>query len=841
MRRKPTSLIAVLPALVAGGLYAQDTPSDDATIPVAPVRAEAEAVPAVQLDEMMVTAQKRVESLQATPISIEAFSKDTIEVRGIEGLEDLSGNVPNLTIEPFPTHNATLRLFIRGVGINDAQLTQDAAVGVYLDGVYIARSVGLALDIAELERIEVLRGPQGTLYGRNTTGGAVNLITRRPQPGAFDMSHKLSLGNRGYALGRSMFNLPVGDDLALKLSLLGSRKDGYVDNTGPGPDFGDRDEAALRLDARWLPLDSLTVDYAFEFADMNYVNYMFQATQRPTVNKGQGETFKDYAESQTVYSEERLRALAASAPMETSGTRIKGHTLTLTAPLGEHELKYVGGYRDLRDAEYADLGGGAGSTTYRLDSHAYDGPAADAAHGGPTPLVVPTVTQSQWSHELQLSGRLFGGAVEYVAGLFHFTEEGVEDRHHLNHQVSTALSLNEVDELSASFPFELDTVFGPLGIDNLNELDQVRLVNFVDFWWSIDNSAKAAFVQATWTPDWLDERLHLTAGFRHSDDKRAAVKYRTSDNYLEFSANGTGISPPQPISSGEVFNFVPASRRFKDDSWSFVAAFDLSERASVYLKSSEAYKSGGFNVRDPNVSGATSPQYGFGFTEGFAPEYVHAYEAGLKSEWFGRRLRVNASVFDADYTDMQINFLIPGTISDTKVRNAGKARMRGLELETTAALARGLTLLADYAWLDAEVLEARNIVTGENEAHLYPFTSAPRHSYVAAVDWTFLERGWGALRANLSRHYTAERQGIVIAEERRGLTRIDAYGLWSARLSAVGLRFGERGSLDLALWGKNLADKVYPLIAIDNVPQANRAVVWGEPRSFGLDLIYRYH
>ena len=124
---------------------------------------------------------------------------------------DLGSQVPGLTLEPFPTHNATLRLFIRGVGINDAQLTQDPAVGVYVDGVYVARSVGLALDVADLERIEVLRGPQGTLYGRNTTGGAVNLITRKPHFDGFAMSHALTGGDRNRLSARSSFNLPAGD------------------------------------------------------------------------------------------------------------------------------------------------------------------------------------------------------------------------------------------------------------------------------------------------------------------------------------------------------------------------------------------------------------------------------------------------------------------------------------------------------------------------------------------------------------------------------------------------------------------------------------------------------
>ncbi|MFP5304632.1 MAG: TonB-dependent receptor domain-containing protein, partial [Gammaproteobacteria bacterium] len=368
--------------------------------------------------------------------------------------------------------------------------------------------------------------------------------------------------------------------------------------------------------------------------------------------------------------------------------------------------------------------------------------------------------------------------------------------------------------------------------------EQLRLVNFVDLDWTIDNQAAAFFGQTTWTPPALDERLHLTVGYRHSEDDRAAVKFRISDTYVEVQANGRGAAAP--LQRGEMFDDSPASQRFDDDSFSFVAAFDFAEGIDLYAKAVEAYKSGGFNVRDPNVSGATAdPRYGIGFTDGFAPEYVQAFEAGIKSEWLDRRVRVNADAFYSDYEDMQINFLIPGTISDTKTINAGKARMRGFELDGTALITDSLLLSADYAYLDAEVLEVID-PSGNNVADLYPFTSAPRHSGVVALDWTPLRRGWGELRAYVSYAYTAERQGIVITEERRGLTSIPAYGLWNARISAGKLRIGESALLDVALWGRNLADKVYPLIAIDNVPQSDRAVVWGEPRSVGLEVIYRY-
>ncbi len=779
------------------------------------------------LEEIVVTAQKRSESLQDTPISIQAFGADLLAQRGIDSLDDLLSNVPNLTIETFPTHNATLRIYIRGVGVHDAQLTQDPAVGIYIDGVYVARSVGLALDVADLERIEVLRGPQGTLYGRNTTGGTINLITRRPHADSFSMQHRLGLSDRKGVLARSSINLPLGDRLAVKFAALGSRRDGYVENTGPGHDFGDRAETALRFDLRWGRPGELLADYGFEWSDMDYTNQLFQATALPETDKGTGEFIKPAAVARTTYSTRRLDALATGAPMEESGSRIEGHTLTLALPFGQQELKYIAGYRSLLDREYADLGGGAGSTEFRLDSHVYDGPAADAANGGPTPLVIPTVTQSQWSHELQLSGDVWNGGLRYVAGLYYFRETGVEDRHRLNHQFSAGLAPEQINQFGLS--------------DVLATTNNARLVQFVDFWWSIENTALAAFGQATWTPRVLDSRLHLTLGYRHSEDERAAVKFRITDTYLELLEPG-GQGTASLFSSAEMFDYVPASRKFSDDSVSTIVAFDLSESVNLYAKSVEAYKSGGFNVRDPHISGdsAGAEDYGFGFVDGFDSEQVQSYELGLKSEWLDRRLRINADVFSTEYRDMQINFLLPATIADTKTRNAGKARMRGLEIDTTWLIAPNLTLLADYAYLDAKVQEVIDEVSGENVARFYPFPSAPPQSWVAAIDWQFLQRDWGQLRAYLSYNYTGERIGVVITEERRGLNTIPAYGLINTRLTLSGLRLAG-GELELALWGRNLSDKVYPIMAIDNTPQTDRGVVWGEPLNVGLDMVYRFN
>ncbi|HVT34141.1 MAG TPA: TonB-dependent receptor, partial [Nevskiaceae bacterium] len=366
------------------------------------------------------------------------------------------------------------------------------------------------------------------------------------------------------------------------------------------------------------------------------------------------------------------------------------------------------------------------------------------------------------------------------------------------------------------------------------------------YFYQIHNTADAVFGQFTWSPEYFARRLHLTAGLRQSWDHRQAIKDYAALEYLEGQAAGQPLAAiPLPATQGnDTFNDVHADKRYSDLSPSLNLQYDFTRSATGYFSVARAYKSGGFNLRDPQISGASGKasdgvNYGFGFVDGFKPERVLSYELGLKSEWFGRRLRVNGDVFDSEYRDMQTNFLISGTISDTKSRNAGRARMRGVELDTTWAAAQGLVLAFDYAYLNTRTLEVIDL-NGKNLAGLYPFVSAPPQSYVGSIDWTFLEGGWGSLRAYASYNWTGHREGLVVTEPRRGKTATQGYGLFNARIVAGGVHVGAHGSLDLALWGKNLADVEYPSTAIDNLPQADRAVIWGEPRSFGLDAVYRW-
>lgn len=335
------------------------------------------------LEEVMVTAQKKAESLQDTPIAIAAFNEDALETIRVTDVVDLRGNAPSLNISYFAADRAAPLLFIRGMGSIDVQTTKDSAVGLYLDGVSLGRVSGLATDIADLERIEVLRGPQGTLYGRNTTGGAINFITRKPDE-ELGVKLQVSAGNYDFIEARAMVNVPITDSLFIKGSYMASERDGWVENLSSEPnqaDYFEDDKDAGNIAVRWLPGDNFTIDYAYDFSNMDYGNAFYQITNGESV-KRQDETDQQFG-------------------LSPSESEVSGHNLTMAWELGSVTLKSITGYRELDN-----------SLAQNYIANFYQENQVD---------------QEQFSQEFQAIGNI-GNRFEYVAGLYYYDEESTEDQ-----------------------------------------------------------------------------------------------------------------------------------------------------------------------------------------------------------------------------------------------------------------------------------------------------------------------------------------------------------------------------------------------------------------------------
>ena len=232
--------------------------------------AAAQTPPSPILEEIIITARKRPEPLQQMPMSVLGLDKTEIAFARINNVDALQGRIPNLQILPHPNAASTLRVFMRGIGNNDEQVLQDPAVAIYLDGIYLPRNQGLSAELPTLERVEVLRGPQGTLYGRNASGGAINFVTRQPNLEAVEFSQRLTLGQRSLFESASAINIPLSRRIAARLSYTTVEQDGFVENAGLGTNrFGDHDRTNWRADLKWLVNDALGVRVTADHASLD--------------------------------------------------------------------------------------------------------------------------------------------------------------------------------------------------------------------------------------------------------------------------------------------------------------------------------------------------------------------------------------------------------------------------------------------------------------------------------------------------------------------------------------------------------------------------------------------
>ena len=729
-------------------------------LPCATTLSAAEAA-GIALEEVIVTAQKREESLQDTPISITAFNQEALTQQGISSVDDLQGKVPSLNMTPFPTQNTSVRMFIRGVGAADIQVTQDPAVGLYIDQVYIGRATGLAIEVADLAQIEVLRGPQGTLFGRNSIGGAINMTTIAPQTGILDFKQELGVGRRDLFRSKTSANIPITDDLALRAVYLHKEQDGYIDNYGPGRDFLDGKDEGGKLDFLWEPNDAWSLRYTFDYSRSEFVSPTFQA-----IEPGPASELLEVP-----VSSGRLNGQATQDKMRPSDTSIDGHALTITREWDQVTLKSITAYREMDYWEFANLESGSPSDLLFLNGNGSLQLAGERNH----------LDQDQLSQEFQLLGD-FNDSLDYVVGLYYFHEEATRDA------------------------AQRSRVIVP-------QPDQIT--NF-----DIENDSWAVFAQTNWTPDILDSRLTLTAGIRYTEDDR--------------EAGAVYVFDPDPQSRS--FTSDP-DNDFDNTSYTLVASFAVTDDINTYAKLATGYKSGGYNIRASNEAS---------YTQGFDEEEITTWELGIKSELWDRRLRLNAAAYYSEYDDIQLNLAdlsTPADVRDTNVFNAGEGEISGAELDMTVLLTEGLTATVAYAYQDADFTDVQAPGDPDIDEDDFVFSNSPDHQYTVALNY-FYPFSFGNLDASINYNWVDDRYDTQkAAEADSGQSTIDSYGLWGAYLGISDIQLGAAGSLTVSVWGRNLDDEEYFTSAPTILQPAGayeKAVTWGEPRSYGIDLIYNF-
>ncbi|WP_397606043.1 TonB-dependent receptor [Sphingorhabdus sp.] len=455
------------------------------------------------LEQIVVTAQKRETDLQATPIAISVLSDDALANRRVTSLVDLAdGSIPSLRVGQFARRNSALVVCIRGIcpASDTNQPSRDATAGIYVDGVYLGRPQGLAAALFDVERIEVLKGPQGTLFGRNAIGGALNIVTREPSD---EFSFRATAGARnldGYS-GEVHANIPGSDGLAVKIDGLVQRRDGQVSGTADGqPGFNFYDRRGFAIRALWKATETLTLDFAFDIA--------------------RDETTPSY-----------LQLLAVPTPTSVAPIVTVGRKRLSKADIIVSQQPSVGnqtGVRFTMKWNPFDIGEFRSITAYRrIDQGQYDnsaGPTAGVfrANANFARYSIARSDQDQISQELQFVGKV--GRLNFATGLYYFKENASDDAWAVN-----TLTWNA----------------NGTGYTRLPSLAAGAENPFPDRASAAKAKSLAAYGQFTWNPPIFEDRISLTGGLRYTSDKRSGglLKVNGRDDFASFTFSSNRVDP----------------------------------------------------------------------------------------------------------------------------------------------------------------------------------------------------------------------------------------------------------------------------------------------------------
>ena len=548
------------------------------------------------LGDIVVTARRSSESLQSVPVAVTALGSDFIERQNIASAADVPKFAPNLTVEQQPSSLSAATVFIRGIGNNEPSAVSEQGVGIYLDGVYLARAAGAVFDLIELERIEVLRGPQGTLFGRNTIGGALQLVSKKPA-NSFGVTAKAGYGRfaEWYARGRVDTGYLVGDSIKAAISAQHRQSDGYVDNTltpsSQDPGSLNADSLAVAVEGDFGPL---TANYNFDFDDRRGTPAFFQIVAATPLAQSY------YSLSPTLGGDPFLVSPVRQGTVQQAGftdrdgdfrygshSRVQGHALTLAYETSPGlTIKSITGYRKFFQDTILNLSGNG----------VLKGKVIDFA--SPTLVSVQTVVpytgnnapqkQHQFSQELQALGKI--GDVSYLLGGYYFHEKSSENNRQALTIVLPVAFLGPALQ-GLGFPAATATALGA-GVPALNP--GLATVGFnvapVQAFGGTSRS-EAIFGQASWKPASLDDKLELTLGGRYTKDKKTI--------FLAGDVN--------PVQRGE--------KKFDNFSYLASVSYKPVEDVMLYGRVSTGYRSGGINPRASVINS-------------FDPEKARAYRLG---------------------------------------------------------------------------------------------------------------------------------------------------------------------------------------------------------------------
>ena len=763
---------------------------------IAALSAQVAAQSAV-LEEIVVTAQKRAENLQEVPVSVTAFSAANLESRSMFNLGNLSSFTPNVDINHGKGDGGSTNaaVFIRGVGQNDFIFPTDPGVGIYLDGVYIARSIGGMLDLADVERIEVLRGPQGTLYGKNTIGGAINVVTSRPS-GETSGRVKVTFGERDRQDLEANLSLPLIDNkLYAKLALASKNQDGFSERVSSNLDLGDTNVDAARLGLNWILSEDVSL-------------YLSADASRIRQNGAPGTLLETFDAPGGLYG--LYNGLAAP---------FVGAQLGLP-PGSLFDDRWVTGDTDKSNGtgpteDENDTWGVIATLDWEINENvsfksitAYREMEATIRTDidySPFPIIHTDEEQDQeqFSQEFQLSGD--SGKLHWLVGAYYLTED-ISD---LNTTLLASGIFDTLNVLPAAVVPLVPGVVCPAappapcagGAGNpLNAALDLDVRPYT----SLDTTNWATFVHLSYA---LTEQLSLTLGGRYS--------YEEKEYFIDsVFPNSGNIATPPTKDTQDWSKFTPK----------IGVDFQVNEDLMVYGSITQGQKSGGWNPRP--LQPAEFKRYD--------QEELTAYEIGLKSKLLDGRMTLNIAAFYSEYEDLQ---LFANTINPTNgsllltVDNAGDVDLYGFEIEIVARPTANLDINFGAGYLENEY-QSLSPNTGYSENNELP--QAPKWTLNGGAQYRFdLDEALGSITVRgdvsyRSKTYNDPQNTKAIVQS--------GYGVVNARISWI----SPAETWQSSLFVTNLNDKEY-FTSAESIPAFGiRNAVYGRPREWGVSLSYHF-
>ena len=691
------------------------------------------------IQEIMVTAQKRAQPLQEVPIAVTALTAQDIQNRELDDVSDLSGLAPNLMVSKTPGNSTASQIAIRGGVTTNPALFWDTAVGIYVDGVYIGKTQGSIFKLLDLERIEALRGPQGTLYGRNTLAGAINFVTRKPL-GEFSAEATVGIGTDSERILKASIDLPASGALKLGVGLRQEKRDGWV-KTKAGSSVSDlngADETSFRLAASLAASKDLSIDYRFDHSKVD------QSPTHSQLVRSDLPFLKDF-----VFTTRQKTAAVDGELFEIA--KIQGHTVSADLAFGVSDrLKLIVSSRSMTWEDALDLDGSPLLVAHTQRLSDYD----------------------QSSVELQWTGSRAG--LNYVAGLYRFEDEGFTN--------------NPQKYFFGTFNF--DSRYG------------------------FTTESNAVYGQADYQ---IQPSLTLTAGLRSTREKKSITRT------LGFNAAlGAPFIPLVPAGTS-------AEETFSATTPMVSLGYKLNADQQLYARYAEGFKSGGFNgeygVVNPTPEGIASNVKEV--KTPFKPETQQSFEVGLKSKILNGKGVLNLTGFSNKIDDMQLAIFTAEGAAASVIRNAGKAKVDGIEVDGVLQLSSATKLQFSYGYLNGRYDEF--IDKGVNVANNRAFIHAPKHNANIALDSRLAQTAMGQLFGQIDVSFKSSYYlyPFQIAESGPGFdpmsavaknTRVGSHALLNARLSLREISFGKGVDGVVSLSVKNLTDKEHQTNRIDFGP-----------------------